>query len=73
MSPDLRARIIELLYQAISHPLGIAVQTTNAGKLRTACYVVMKGDTNFDDIKLTLSPVTPDTELWIRHEQKDEA
>jgi hypothetical protein len=69
MNPELQARLLELLYQALSEPFGIAIQTTNADKLRAALYKIKKDEPAFDCITLTLSPAAPATELWIRHGQ----
>lgn len=59
--------LVELLYRALSAPIGIVVSTNDVKMLREKLYAVRREAQNPDLEALTFAPsrVNPDTELWI--------
>lgn len=60
-----KAKLIELLYEALHSPLGLAVETNDPQRLRQALYAAMKADSDFASLALTPSRADPSGELWI--------
>lgn len=60
-------RILELLYDAAREPVGLTVTTNSAHRLRQRMYAVRKGKPELEHLSFELSPVFPETELWIRN------
>ena len=73
MSPPLP--YIEWLYEALNTPYGIELATSDPVKLRAALYSTMReakaqGIEDFVNLSLTISPVCPNSYLWIKHNGK---
>ena len=64
----------ELLYDALASEFGIAVSTDDPATLRVRLYPLRKSEPEFADLSFFISPVNPETELWIvkrvNHEKK---
>ena len=61
---------IEYLYRALNSPVGIAIVTNDADKLRRKLYTLMSKDESFKKLSLHLSPTHPNGELWIVKKEK---
>ena len=59
--------LAELLYEALTTPLGLIVQSEDAATLRTRLYAerTSLADPALDRLGFTLSPTEPATQLWI--------
>jgi hypothetical protein len=57
--------LLDLLYQALDTPQGIAVPTDNVPLLRQKLYALRKGDPQLHVLGFSPSPTNPTTELWI--------
>lgn len=67
--------LLEFLYSALNAPQGVEVRTSNPSGLRQKLYAAMReeeqqGNTDFKDLSLHLSPVDPQSYLWISHGKK---
>lgn len=72
MDGSLRLTLLELLYTALREPIGLRVPTNDASRLRAKLYEVRKEQEAFRVLSFTLSPASPETELWItRNEQAE--
>lgn len=58
---------INLWYEALGTPLGIAVQTNDPERFRQKMYALRKeaNDKMLDDISLVISPSTPGSQVWL--------
>lgn len=66
-------QLLELLFQALASPCGITVRTNSTHRLRQRLYAVRKGRPEMAVLSFELSPVEPDTELWITHNEEKKA
>lgn len=59
--------LIELLYRALNTEsgLGVVVQTNDPDALRQKLYQERKKDADLACLSFTISPTSPETELWI--------
>jgi hypothetical protein len=57
--------LIDLLYQALNTPYGVAVRTSNPERLRQKLYAERKKDDDLACLSLNISPTEPDSVLWI--------
>lgn len=65
MTIDPRLEVLERLHQALHSPHGVAIQTNDTKRLMALVYKVRKEDPAFECLSVTLSPISPETELWI--------
>lgn len=59
--------MIDLLYQAMTSPYGIAVATDNVHACQAACYRarIKADDPDLERLQFRPSPTNPEGELWI--------
>jgi len=69
MSPQVpkpEPELVELLYRALNaEGRGIIVSTNSVERLRARFYAIRKEDPDLAALSFTVSPTSPETELWI--------
>lgn len=63
--PDLRAKLLKKLHEALAHPNGVEVRTNSPSRLQAELYKVKKDDPIFASLSITPSPTDPENKLWI--------
>lgn len=71
--PKPEPELLELLYRALNaEGRGIIVVTNSIERLRAKLYAIRKEDSDLAALSFTVSPTSPETELWIvkRHAKR---
>lgn len=55
----------EFLYDALASSHGIVLRSNDPVKLRERLYPLRKSEPEFADLSFVLSPISPETDLWI--------
>lgn len=55
----------EFLYDALATKLGIILRSDDPVRLRARLYKLRGAEPEFADLSFIISPVKPDTDLWI--------
>ncbi len=56
---------LELLYDALREEVGLVVTTNNVERLRARLYALRRKDDDLAVLSFVISPINPNTELWI--------
>lgn len=56
---------VEILYEALTTPLGLVVETPDPVHLRQKLYQAKAADPAFKDLAILTSRTAPNSELWI--------
>lgn len=57
---------LELMFDALTNPLGVVVETNSPERLRQRLYKIRTDQApTFDNLAFVISPTEPDNQLWI--------
>ncbi|RMD51691.1 hypothetical protein D6827_01650, partial [Candidatus Parcubacteria bacterium] len=59
--------LLDILYSALHEEYGIKVATEDAERLRQQLYAARRkaGDPDLENLSISISPLSPQTELWV--------